>query len=145
MKAVIQRVLNAQVTVSDEIVGSIEHGLLIYLGIEDGDTEKQLHWLCDKIANLRVFPDEQGKMNLNLAQVDGSVLIVSQFTLLANLRKGNRPSYNAAADPEFALHYYELALEHFRSLGYLTEGGSFGAHMLVQYTNDGPVTLILEA
>ncbi|NCC65898.1 MAG: D-tyrosyl-tRNA(Tyr) deacylase [Spirochaetia bacterium] len=145
MKAVIQRVLNASVSVSEEKVGSIKHGMLVYLGVQKGDTIEQVHWLCDKIVKLRIFRDEKQKMNLTLQQVGGSLLVVSQFTLLGNLRKGNRPSYDDAAEPNLANQYYELALQRFRELGYPVESGSFGAHMMVQYINDGPVTFILEA
>ena len=144
MKAVIQRVVDASVSVSEEIIGSIKQGMLVYLGVQKGDTIEQLYWLCEKIVKLRIFRDEQQKMNLSLAQVGGSLLVVSQFTLLANLRKGNRPSYDDAADPETANRFYEMALQRFRDLGYTVESGSFGAHMMVQYTNDGPVTFILE-
>ena len=145
MKAVIQRVLDASVTVSDETTGCIDRGMLIYLGIEKGDTLKQLHWLCDKIVKLRIFRDEHQKMNLDLKQIGGSLLVVSQFTLLGNLRKGNRPSYDAAADPEEAQKFYELAIERFREHGCTVQCGIFGAHMMVKYTNDGPVTFVLEA
>lgn len=145
MKSVIQRVLDASVTVQNELIGKIDKGLLVYLGIQKGDTEEQLAWLCTKIAKLRMFTDEQGKMNLSLKEVGGELLIVSQFTLCANLRKGNRPSYDDAADPEDAQILYEKALLLFEQMGFNVEHGLFGAHMKVSYTNDGPVTMMLEA
>ncbi|MDD3904877.1 MAG: D-aminoacyl-tRNA deacylase [Sphaerochaeta sp.] len=145
MKSVIQRVLDASVTVQNELIGKIDKGLLVYLGIQKGDTEEQLAWLCTKIAKLRMFTDEQGKMNLSLKEVGGELLIVSQFTLCANLRKGNRPSYDDAADPEDAQILYEKALILFEQMGFNVEHGLFGAHMKVSYTNDGPVTMMLEA
>ena len=145
MKAVIQRVKNAQVIVDQNVVGSIEHGLLVYLGIGRFDTHQNLSWLCQKIVKLRVFSDKMGKMNKALDEVGGHLLVVSQFTLLANLRKGNRPSYEEAADPKEAAALYEAALSLFQSLGYTVASGRFGAHMDVSYTNDGPVTFVLEA
>jgi D-tyrosyl-tRNA(Tyr) deacylase len=145
MKAVIQRVRRAQVAVDQEVVGSIEHGLLVYLGIGKGDSYQNLTWLCQKIVKLRVFADDAGKMNKPLGEVGGQLLVVSQFTLLANLHKGNRPSYDDAADPKEAEVLYEAALDLFRSMGFVVAGGRFGAHMDVSYTNDGPVTFVLEA
>ena len=145
MRTVIQRVVNASVAVDGQSVGSIGHGLLVYLGIAEGDTVQQLDWLCKKIVKLRVFSDENGKMNLSLSEVGGSLLVVSQFTLLANLNKGNRPSYDKAADPKDANLLYEKALELFRSMGFSVQSGIFGAHMQVTYTNDGPVTFELDA
>ncbi|MGH0052858.1 MAG: D-aminoacyl-tRNA deacylase [Sphaerochaetaceae bacterium] len=145
MKAIIQRVKKASVTVEETVTGEIDHGLLVYLGIGHDDTEERLDWLCRKIVKLRVFSDEQGKMNKSLSEVGGSILVVSQFTLLANLCKGNRPSYNDAAPPEKAEALYELALALFSDLGFTVASGQFGAHMQVAYTNDGPVTFLLEA
>ncbi|MDT4761469.1 D-aminoacyl-tRNA deacylase [Sphaerochaeta sp. PS] len=145
MKSVIQRVTEASVSVEGSCVGRIDGGLLVYLGIEKGDTEEQLLWLCTKIGKLRVFSDERGKMNLDLRETGGSVLVVSQFTLCADLHKGNRPSYNEAALPEEALKLYELAIRTFQQQGFPTESGVFGAHMQVSYTNDGPVTMLLDA
>lgn len=145
MKAVIQRVKNAHVTVDQHMVGSIEHGLLVYLGFGKSDTHQNLSWLCQKIVKLRLFSDDLGKMNKALDEVGGQLLVVSQFTLLANLRKGNRPSYDDAADPKEAEALYEAALSLFRVMGYTVASGRFGAHMDVSYTNDGPVTFVLEA
>lgn len=145
MKSVIQRVTDASVTVGGQLVGHIDRGLLVYLGIERGDGEAQLLKLCPKIPKLRVFADGEGKMNLSLKEVGGSLLVISQFTLCANLHKGNRPSYNEAADPEDALLLYERALDIFRGLGFPVAHGAFGQHMSVTYTNDGPVTLLLDS
>lgn len=145
MKSVIQRVTDASVTVGGQLVGHIDRGLLVYLGIERGDGEAQLLKLCPKIPKLRVFADGEGKMNLSLKDVGGSLLVISQFTLCANLHKGNRPSYNEAADPEDALLLYERALDIFRGLGFPVAHGAFGQHMSVTYTNDGPVTLLLDS
>lgn len=145
MKSVLQRVTEASVSVDGLCVGQIEKGLLVYLGVEKGDSEEQLDRLCSKITKLRVFADDEGKMNLSLRQVGGSLLVISQFTLCANLHKGNRPSYNEAAEPEYAEFLYEKALETFKGLGFHVEKGVFGAHMQVTYTNDGPVTLLLDS
>jgi D-tyrosyl-tRNA(Tyr) deacylase len=145
VRAVIQRVYDASVTVDGKVVGSIERGLLVYLGVGEGDTEEQLKWICEKIPKIRCFRDEHGKMNLDLKQVDGQILLVSQFTLLANLRKGNRPSYDHAADPKIAEALYDRAFTLFEEQGVTASGGVFGAHMHVRYTNDGPVTFTLDA
>ena len=145
MKSVIQRVYDASVTVDSEIVGTIKHGLLIYLGIEKGDTLEQLTWLCSKSCKLRIFSDINGKMNLSLSEVQGELLVVSQFTLCANLHKGNRPSYEEAADPMEAEQLYQKSLGIFAGLGFPVAHGIFGAHMKVDYTNDGPVTMLLDA
>ncbi len=145
MKSVIQRVIEASVTVEGELIGHIDRGLLVYLGIEKGDSEKELAKLCSKITKLRVFADSKGKMNLSLKDVGGALLVISQFTLCANLHKGNRPSYNEAADPEDAVLLYEKALVIFQELGFPVAHGAFGQHMSVTYTNDGPVTLLLDS
>ena len=145
MKSVLQRVTEASVSVEGECVGRIANGLLVYLGVDKGDTQEQLKWLCSKITKLRVFSDSEGKMNLSLKDVGGELLVISQFTLCANLHKGNRPSYNEAADPLDASVMYEKALDIFKDLGFHVEKGVFGAHMSVTYTNDGPVTMLLEA
>jgi len=145
MKSVIQRVTEASVSVDGQCVGRIDNGRMVYLGVEKGDSEENMHWLCSKIVKLRIFADSEGKMNLSLKDVKGSLLVISQFTLCANLRKGNRPSYNEAADPEDASLLYDKALDTFRSLGFPVEKGVFGAHMHVTYTNDGPVTMLLES
>ncbi len=145
MKAVIQRVQYASVAVEGNIIGKIEKGFLILLGITHEDTEKDVLWLANKIKDLRVFEDENGKMNLSLEEVKGEVLIVSQFTLYGNCMKGRRPAFIDAARPEIAIPLYEKFLETFQSFGIKTESGKFGADMKVELLNDGPVTLIIES
>lgn len=145
MKAVIQRVQYASVAVEGNIIGKIEKGFLILLGITHEDTEKDVLWLANKIKDLRVFEDENGKMNLSLEEVKGEVLIVSQFTLYGNCMKGRRPAFIDAARPELAIPLYEKFLETFQSFGIKTESGKFGADMKVELLNVGPVTLIIES
>jgi len=145
VRAVIQRVKDASVTVDGTVVGAIEAGLLIYLGVAKGDEEKAARWLAEKVVKLRIFHDEEGKMNRALCDVAGAALVISQFTLLANLRKGNRPSWDDAAPPEEAERLYRLFVTCLRTLVPIVETGSFGAHMDVRYTNDGPVTFVLDA
>lgn len=144
MKAVVQRVQNASVVVGDKEISSIEKGFLTLLGVAKGDTQEQLQKLISKILALRIFPDENGKMNLSLKDVGGSHLIVSQFTLLGDASKGNRPSFIGAEAPDIAFKMYEKALEISAAQGVPTCGGVFGADMKVQLLNDGPVTLIIE-
>lgn len=144
MKAVVQRVQSASVTVDGKEVSSIGRGFLTLLGIAKGDSEEQLQKLMQKILALRIFPDEGGKMNLSLKDVGGSHLIVSQFTLLGDTSKGNRPSFIGAEVPERAQALYEKSLQ-LSSQSVETQGGIFGADMKVSLLNDGPVTLILEA
>lgn len=144
MKAVVQRVQYASVTVDGEILGNIEKGFLILLGVTHTDTEKEVTWLANKIKDLRIFEDTEGKMNLSLEEVKGEVLVVSQFTLYGNCLKGRRPAFIEAARPEIAIPLYEKFLELFSSFGIKTETGQFGADMKVSLLNDGPVTLILD-
>lgn len=145
MRAVIQRVRNASVTVDGVLTGSIEQGLLILLGVTGGDTEKQGQWLASKLANLRIFPDDDGKMNRSLMDVGGGALVVSQFTLYGDCRKGRRPSFVGAAHPEIAEPLYERFCEQIESEGVgRVERGIFGAMMDVQLLNDGPVTLVID-
>lgn len=144
MKAVIQRVQYASVRVDNLVVGKIEKGFLVLLGVTHEDTEQDGNWLANKIKDLRVFEDEQGKMNLSLADVGGEVLIVSQFTLYGNCLKGRRPAFIEAARPEVAIPLYEKFLETFASFGIKTEAGKFGADMKIELLNDGPVTLIID-
>ena len=149
MKAVVQRVQDATVTVDGIVKGSISLGLLVYLGVAHNDTEADADWLSEKIAYLRIFDDEDGKMNLSLkdlASLDrqAGLLAVSQFTLLADARKGRRPSWNGAAAPEKAKQLYEYFTDAVRKTGLTCECGEFQAHMMVKYTNDGPVTIILD-
>lgn len=145
MRVVIQRVKDASVTVDGSLVGSIEAGVLIYFGVAKGDEDSSARWLAEKIVKLRIFHDDEGKMNRSLSDVGASVLVISQFTLLANLRKGNRPSWDDAAAPEEAERLYQLFIEYLRPLVPTVETGVFGAHMDVRYTNDGPVTFVLDA
>jgi D-tyrosyl-tRNA(Tyr) deacylase len=144
MKAVVQRVLNASVSVEGVVHGKIDSGLLVYLGVAQGDAEINADWLAEKIANLRIFQDEDDKMNRSVKDIGGSILAVSQFTLLADARKGRRPYYGDAADPETAKKHYEYFMNKIREQGLSCESGVFQAHMQVNYTNDGPVTIILD-
>ncbi len=145
MRAVVQRVSRAQVSVAGETVGAIERGFLVLLGVAAGDTAEDGLYLAQKIVGLRVFEDDQGKMNLSLAQVGGKLLAVSQFTLLGDCRKGRRPSFDLAARPELARELYEGFVAAVRELGIETATGRFQEHMLVELTNDGPVTLLLDS
>ncbi|WP_413582562.1 D-aminoacyl-tRNA deacylase [Bdellovibrio sp. HCB288] len=144
MKAVVQRVLSASVTVDGKVISSIGPGFLTLLGVAKGDTEAQLQKLISKIADLRVFPDADGKMNLSLKDVKGEHLLVSQFTLLGDTSKGKRPSFIYAETPALAEPLYQKALELSQSAGIPTQGGIFGADMKIALLNDGPVTLLLE-
>jgi D-tyrosyl-tRNA(Tyr) deacylase len=150
LKAVVQRARNAQVTVDGAVSGSIARGLLVYLGVARDDTEKEAGWMAEKIANLRIFEDSQGKMNLSLLDIAATektagVLAISQFTLLADASKGRRPYYGDAADPKKANELYECFIGKIRERGLVCEAGVFQAHMEVSYTNDGPVTIILSS
>ena len=145
MRAVIQRVSLAEVKVDADIVGKIDEGLLILLGVEKQDSDEDLKYLYDKITNLRIFEDMQGKMNLSVRDVQGQLLVVSQFTLYADCRKGRRPSFENAASPEKARMYYENFVELAKNDGFKTETGQFQAHMSVMFYNDGPVTLMLDS
>lgn len=144
MKAVLTRVKYASVAIDGETVGKIGQGFLILLGVGPQDTEKECHLLAEKALGLRIFEDENGKMNLGLEQVGGEVLVVSQFTLYGNCRKGRRPSFAEAADPELGNALYEKFLSDCAELGYPPQHGRFGADMKVESLNDGPVTLILD-
>lgn len=145
MKCVIQRVLNASVTVCGETVGSIEKGFLLLLGVADGDTEAEAQKLVKKIIGMRIFEDENGKMNLSIGDIDGEILAVSQFTLLADCKKGNRPSFTGAMRPEEANRLYELFVKMLVDGGVKkVDKGVFGADMKVSLINDGPVTIILD-
>ena len=144
MRAVLTRVKSASVVIDGEMVGSIGKGFLILLGVGPNDTEKECRYLAEKALGLRIFEDENGKMNLGLDQVDGQVLVVSQFTLYGNCRKGRRPSFTDAAGPELGTAMYEKFLDICEELGYPPQHGRFGADMKVESINDGPVTLILD-
>jgi D-tyrosyl-tRNA(Tyr) deacylase len=145
MRAVIQRVSSSRVVVSGEVVGQIDRGLLVLLGVRTGDAEGQARWLADKIVGLRIFEDDQGKMNVSVADVGGSVLVVSQFTLYGDCEKGRRPSFIDAARPEVAEPLYQTFTDAVRLHGISVATGRFGAMMQVELVNDGPVTLILDA
>ncbi len=145
MRAVIQRVQKATVRIDNQISGSINHGLLVLLGIEDADTEEDIKWLSAKIINLRIFNDLEGIMNLSLKEIDGDLLLVSQFTLHGSTRKGNRPSYIRASKPTVAIPMYEKMIKQLQAdLGKNVQTGVFGADMQVELVNDGPVTIIID-
>ncbi|PKH50551.1 D-tyrosyl-tRNA(Tyr) deacylase [Tenacibaculum sp. Bg11-29] len=145
MKAVIQRVSKASVTINNEKVANIKSGLLILLGIVNEDTLEDINWLSKKITNLRIFNDENGVMSTSLLQSDGEVIIVSQFTLQASTKKGNRPSYIKAAKPDISIPLYEQFVNQFEiNLGKKVQTGEFGADMKVELINDGPVTIIID-
>ncbi len=145
MRAVIQRVSEASVKVDGQIIGSIGKGFLVLLGVANEDTDEDMAYLLKKITGLRVFEDENGKMNLALKDVSGSLLIVSQFTLFASTKKGNRPSFTNAGAPEFSKGMYLKFIEECRKLGFHTEEGEFGADMKVSLLNDGPVTILMDS
>lgn len=144
MKCVIQRVKDASVVVDNKLISGITNGLLIYFGVEKGDDKDKVEYCVNKISKLRMFEDENAKQNLSVSDIGGQILLVSQFTLCASLKKGNRPSYDNSEKPEIAKELYELAIKKFKELGFDTKCGIFGAHMEVKYLNDGPMTLILE-
>lgn len=144
MRALLQRVSRANVEVDQKITGSIDNGLLVFLGIGQNDNEKSLEVLVQKISKLRIFSDSQGKMNLSVVDIKGKILLVSQFTLFADTSSGNRPSFTKAAPPAMAIPLYERAKARFEALGIPTETGIFGADMKVALCNDGPVTIWLD-
>ncbi len=145
MKAVIQRVSQASVTIDSNIVAEIRKGLLVLVGIEDADVQEDIVWLTSKIANLRIFEDENGIMNLSVKECDGDIIVVSQFTLHASTKKGNRPSYIKAAKPDIAIPLYEnFVFQLEQELGKKIQTGKFGADMKVLLLNDGPVTIIID-
>ena len=145
MKAVIQRVSKASVTVDGKLTGEITHGLLVFIGIEDVDTKEDINWLSNKIINLRIFNDENGVMNRSLIDEGGNILLVSQFTLHASTKKGNRPSYIKASKPEIAIPLYEKMIAQLeQDLGRPVQCGIFGADMKVELLNDGPVTILID-
>ncbi|MEJ7827852.1 MAG: D-aminoacyl-tRNA deacylase [Segetibacter sp.] len=146
MKMVIQRVSEASVIVKSEVTGEIKSGLLVFVGIEDSDTQEDIIWLAGKVINMRIFNDENGVMNKSLMDISGAVLLVSQFTLHASTKKGNRPSYSKASKPAIAIPLYErLIIELETQLGKKIQTGIFGADMEVQLLNDGPVTIIIDS
>jgi D-tyrosyl-tRNA(Tyr) deacylase len=146
MRVVIQRVSSATVTVDGAITGEIQQGLLVLLGIEDADTTEDIQWLSSRIVNLRIFNDDDGVMNISVKDVHGDILLVSQFTLHASTKKGNRPSYIRASKPDFAIPLYEkMILQLEQDLGTTIQRGIFGADMKVALLNDGPVTIIIDS
>ena len=144
MRIVLQRVSRAKVTVDGRVTGEIGRGLLLLVGFTDGDSDEALAWMAKKVVQLRIFPGDEGKMNRSVEEADGGILVVSQFTLYGDARKGNRPSYIDAARPETAIPLYERFVEILRATGRPVATGEFGAMMDVELVNDGPVTLILE-
>ncbi|MDK2885656.1 MAG: D-aminoacyl-tRNA deacylase [Thermosipho sp. (in: thermotogales)] len=145
MRAVVQRVNYASVEVNGEIIGKINKGLLVLLGVGKDDTEKDTEYLVEKILNLRIFDDKDGKMNLSLLDIKGELLVVSQFTLYGDCRRGRRPSYSDSAHPEKAENLYNLFVDYSKKFGIKVETGKFGAYMKVSLENDGPVTLLLDS
>ncbi len=146
MRVVIQRVKQAQVEVENETVGEIKQGLLLLASFENEDSQEDVDWICNKVVNMRIFSDDANKMNLSVKDIDGGILLVSQFTLHASCKKGNRPSFMKAAKPKVAIPLYEQSIETFNKLlGNQIETGEFGADMQVSLMNDGPVTIVLDS
>jgi len=145
MRAVVQRVRNASVSVDNQITGQIGRGLVVLLGIKGADTAKDIDWMAEKIVNLRIFNDDEGKMNRSLADICGEMLIISQFTLFGDCRKGRRPGFSSAAPPEYAEPLYRHFIESVNRLSIRTATGIFQAEMAVELVNDGPVTMLLDS
>ncbi len=145
MRAVVQRVCQASVTVEGAVSGQIQKGMLIYLGVTHDDDASDIHWLADKIVNLRMFPDADAKMNLSITDVSGEILLISQFTLYGDCRKGRRPGFDQSADPDLAERLCEEIIEAICDRQIPVQTGRFGAHMEVRSTNDGPVTFLLDS
>ncbi len=145
MRAVIQRVSYANVQVNGDTVGAIEQGLMILLGITENDTEEDIIWLADKLRKLRIFSDEQGKMNRSVEDINGSCLVISQFTLFASTKKGNRPSFIKSAKPDIAIPLYQQFVDYLKDQSLKVETGIFGADMKVSLLNDGPVTITMDS
>lgn len=145
MRGVVQRVKRANVSVDNKIIGEIKSGILLLVGVEETDDEKDLEYMVDKVPNLRIFEDENGKMNKSLTDVNGSLLVISQFTLLGDARKGRRPSFTQAAAPDKAIPMYENFIRKMKEKEIVTECGEFGADMQVELVNDGPVTILLDS
>ena len=145
MRAVVQRVTESSVTVDGQITGATDEGLVVLIGVEEGDTDKDAGYIADKVSGLRIFEDENEKMNLSVKDVGGSILAISQFTLLGDVRKGKRPSFITAEDPEIANRLYQQVCENIRNQGIKVETGIFQAHMLVKIYNNGPVTILLDS
>ena len=145
MRAVVQKVTHSTVTVDGKVHGSIDRGVMVLLGVEDGDTEKDAVYIADKITGLRIFEDEEDKLNLSIEDVGGEILAISQFTLLADARKGRRPGFTKAARPEQANELYQTVIGMIREKGIHVEEGVFQTHMVVDIRNDGPVTILLDS
>ncbi len=145
MKAVIQRVAKADVKVNNKVVGEIDHGLLLLIGIDESDTFSDADWLSQKIINLRIFADHEDKLNLAIKEVQGAILCISQFTLIADYKKGNRPSFIRAAKPELAIPLFEYFKEQLSKNNIKVQSGIFGADMKVSLINDGPVTIVMDS
>ena len=145
MRVLIQRIKSASVTIDNKVVSEVGEGLLLFVGIGKGDSEEDIRYLCRKVTSLRIFEDGHGKMNLNVQQVKGQILSVSQFTLYADTKKGNRPGFDQSADPGTAQHYCEKFNESLRECGLDVQEGIFGAHMTVDLVNNGPVTIWLDS
>lgn len=145
MRAVVQRVSKAQVSVDSKIVGSIEKGLVVYIGVGKEDTNSDIDYLADKVAGLRIFEDDNEKMNLSVQDIEGDVLAISQFTLYGDVRKGKRPSFTDSAEPLIGNEFYEQFIDKLENMGINVQRGIFGAHMEVSYINDGPVTILLDS
>ncbi len=145
MRIIVQRVSQASVTIEGKISGQINQGFLLLVGIEAEDTFEDADWLVGKISQMRIFSDEEGKMNLAIGDVNGELLVISQFTLFASTKKGNRPSFIKAARPEIAIPLYEHLIQSFKQLGITTQTGEFGADMKVSLVNDGPVTISIDS
>jgi D-tyrosyl-tRNA(Tyr) deacylase len=145
MRAVIQRVKEAEVRVDDSVTGKINNGLLVFLGVAEDDTDKDLNYLIDKSVNLRIFEDNQGKMNLSLKDIEGEMLVISQFTIMGDARKGRRPSFTGAGNPVKAEAYYNKFIEQIKSTDIKVESGVFAADMDIELINDGPVTILLDS
>ncbi len=144
MRAVIQRVIKSQVVINEATKASIGHGLVILLGIEKGDNREKADYLAKKITNMRIFGDKDGKMNLSLIDIGGKAIVVSQFTLMADTHKGNRPSFIHAAPPDIAIPLVDYFIQRMKAFGVETQSGEFAAHMLVEIHNDGPVTILMD-
>lgn len=145
MRAVVQRVKEASCRVDGEIVGKIDKGILLFLGVGQGDEDKDLNYLVDKVVGLRIFSDDEGKMNLSLEDIEGEILIISQFTLYGDVRKGKRPSFTNSAAPDLGEKFYKQFIEEVKSRGIKAETGVFGADMDIELINDGPVTILLDS
>ncbi|SJZ36110.1 D-aminoacyl-tRNA deacylase [Garciella nitratireducens] len=145
MRAVIQRVNFSNVQINNVEIGKINKGLLVFLGIKDNDTEKDVLYLADKIVHLRIFEDQGGKMNLSLKDINGEILVISQFTLYGDCKKGRRPNFMKAAKPEQANLFYERFIEEMKKIGIRTQTGRFQSHMMVNLQNDGPVTILIDS